>query len=124
MKGFKDFLLRGTLVELAVAFIMGTAFAAVTTTFTAIITSLVSKIFGGASDFSSWTPGGLPLGVFLNALIAFVIMAAVLYFLVVTPYNKAKERYFPTPAEPEGTPEDIALLTQIRDSLVSRGGAV
>ena len=54
-------------------------------------------------------------------MISFVILAAVVYFFVVMPYTKAKERFFPTP-EPEGTPEDIALLTEIRDALQARGG--
>jgi large conductance mechanosensitive channel len=62
---------------------------------------------------------GVNVGHFINAVIAFVIVAVVLYFFVVVPYTKAKERYFPT-SEPEGTPEDIALLREIRDALVSR----
>ena len=69
---------------------------------------------------------GIPVGAFLTALIAFLILAAVVYFFVVTPYTKAKEKFFPSPSEePAGTPEDIALLTEIRDALVARnaGGA-
>ena len=56
-------------------------------------------------------------GFFLNAVISFVILAAVVYFFVVMPYTKAKERYFPSP-EP-GTPEDITLLQEIRDILAA-----
>ncbi|MSZ77464.1 MAG: hypothetical protein F2667_10195, partial [Actinobacteria bacterium] len=55
------------------------------------------------------------IGFFLNALISFLILAAVVYFLVVLPYTKAKERYFPSP--PPGTPEDTELLREIRDLL-------
>ena len=57
---------------------------------------------------------------FANALIAFIFMAAVVYFFVVLPYTKAKERYFPSPAP--GTPEDITLLKEIRDILAAQSG--
>lgn len=119
MTGFRNFILRGNLVELAVAFIMATAFAAVVTAFTAIILDLIGKA-GGTPDFSNYTPGGVHVGVFITAVITFLIIAAVVYFLVVTPYTKAKERFFP--AEPEGTPADVALLTEIRDLLARQGG--
>lgn len=127
MSGFKAFILRGNLVELAVAFIMGAAFATVVTTFTAVIMGLISKVAGGTPNFDDWVVladsdgNGVPLGSFLTALIAFLILAAVVYFGVIMPYTKAKERFFPT-TEEDGTPEDIALLTEIRDALVARGG--
>ena len=112
MTGFKNFLLRGNLVDLAVAVVVGVAFAAVVTAFTKWLTDLlpdgVDKVFNQDSSF----------GAFMNALIAFVIMAAVVYFLVVVPYVKAKEKFFP--AEAEGKPADIALLEEIRDLLATR----
>ena len=111
MSGFKNFLLRGNLVDLAVAVIIGTAFAAVI----AAVTAWLTGVLPGLKD----TFSGAELGdfaFFVNALIAFVLMAAVVYFLVVMPYTKAKERFFPSP--PPGTPEDIELLRQIRDALV------
>ena len=120
MSGFRAFILRGNLVELAVAFIMGVSFAAVVTTFAATLMGFIGKI-GGQPDFGSAEIAGVNVGKFINALIAFVILAVVVYFFVVVPYTKAKERFFPT-AEPEGTPEDIALLKEIRDALVARGG--
>lgn len=120
MTGFKNFILRGNLVELAVAFVMGTAFATVVTATVNIIMSLIGKI-GGQPDFSAWKPGGLPLGSFLTALISFLIIAAVLYFLIVKPYTVAKERFFPS--EEPGTPADVALLTEIRDLLAGRSAA-
>jgi large conductance mechanosensitive channel len=122
MGGFKAFILRGNLVELAVAFIVGTAFALVVSTFTATLMGFIGKI-GGQPDFASARLAGVNVGRFLNALVAFLIVALVLYFLVVVPYTKAKERFFPT-SEPEGTPEDVALLREIRDALVARGGSV
>lgn len=126
MDGFKNFLLKGNLVELAVAFIMGVAFASVVTAFTGVVTGTIGRVFGANPNFDSvqWFRNdegvGIPVGLFFTALIAFLIMATVLYFFVVTPYTKAKAKYFP--AEPEGTPADIALLTEIRDALVARGG--
>jgi large conductance mechanosensitive channel len=119
MTGFKNFILRGNLVELAVAFIMATAFAAVVTAFTAIVLDLIGKI-GGTKNFSGYTPGGVHVGAFITATITFLIIAAVVYFLIVTPYTAAKERWFPSP-EP-GTPEDIKLLHEIRDLLAGQGG--
>jgi len=122
MTGFRAFILRGNLVELAVAFIMGTAFALVVTSFTEMLMGFIGKI-GGQPDFTDVTVAGVNVGRFITALISFLILAAVVYFFVVVPYTKAKERFFPTP-EPEGTPEDVALLKEIRDALVSRGGSV
>ena len=121
MTGFKNFILRGNLIDLAVAVIIGTAFAAVITTFTAMVLSAIGKVFDGKSpDFENYSPGGVPVGGFVTALIAFLILAAVVYFFVVTPYVKAKERFFPSPAP--GTPEDVRLLQEIRDLLAVQQG--
>ena len=116
MTGFKNFLLRGNLVELAVAFIMAAAFAAVVTATVTLIMDLLGKA-GGTPDFSSYSPGGVSVGAWLTALVSFVIMAAIVYFAIVMPYTKAKERYFPT--EEPGEPADVALLTEIRDLLAT-----
>jgi large conductance mechanosensitive channel len=115
MSGFKNFLLRGNLVDLAVAVIIGTAFGAVVTAFTAWLT--------GALPGIDETFKGAKLGdgaFFANAVIAFVILAAVVYFFVVMPYTRIKERYFPS--APPGTPEDIKLLQEIRDLLAAQQG--
>ncbi|MGE9807799.1 MscL family protein [Janibacter sp. G1551] len=120
MKGFKDFIMKGNLVELAVAFIMATAFAAVVTAFTAIIMELVSKA-GGVPDFSEWEIAGFKtIGPFLTALIAFLLMAFVVYFFVVKPYEAAKARDMAAPEE-AAPAEEIELLREIRDSLRARG---
>lgn len=119
MTGFKNFILRGNLVDLAVAVIIGTAFAAVVTAFTGMLLSAIAKVLGGKQpNFDEYTPGDIEVGPFLTALIAFLILAAVVYFFVVTPYVKAKERFFPSPAP--GTPEDVVLLQEIRDLLAGR----
>ena len=114
MSGFKNFVLRGNLVEIAVGLIMALAFATVVQTFTATLMGFIGKIFD-QPDFSSAEIAEVNVGEFINAVIAFLILAAVVYFLVVVPYTKAKERFFPT--EPEGTPADVALLTEIRDAI-------
>ena len=116
MSGFKNFILRGNLVELAVAFVLAAVFTAVVTATVGMIMDLIGKA-GGTPDFSSYSPGGVSVGVFLTALVSFVIIAAVVYFLVVVPYVKAQETYFPK--EEAGTPDDIALLQEIRDLLAS-----
>jgi large conductance mechanosensitive channel len=119
MSGFKNFILRGNLVELAVALIMALAFTAIVTATVDLIMGVLGKI-GGQPDFSGWTPGGLPFGAWVTAVISFLIIAAVVYFLIVKPYTVAKERYFPSP-EP-GTPEDVKLLQEIRDLLAAQQG--
>jgi large conductance mechanosensitive channel len=117
MKGFKDFVMRGNLVELAVAFVIATSFAEVVKTFTAIVLALVGKA-GGNPDFNSWKPGGIPVGVFLTALVAFLILAFVVYFCVVKPYEAWRHRLMgPTS---EAAPDEVALLTEIRDELRAR----
>ena len=113
MKGFKDFVMRGNLVELAVAFIMAAAFAAVVTTFTHWLLSLIPA---GATNF-----GDTEFGLFLTALVSFLVIAAVVYFFIVTPYEKAKARFGKQEAE-ASAPDDIVLLKEIRDLLASRQG--
>jgi large conductance mechanosensitive channel len=121
MTGFKNFVLRGNLVELAVAFVMAAAFATVVKASVDLLMGLIGKI-GGQPDFNGWEPGGLPVGAWVTAVISFVILAAVVYFFVVKPYTIAKERFFP--AEDAGTPADVSLLEEIRDLLAARGGNV
>jgi large conductance mechanosensitive channel len=115
MKGFKDFVMRGNLVELAVAFIIATAFAAVVKTFTDLLLGIIGKA-GGKPDFNTYRPGGLPVGTFLTALVSFLILAAIVYFFVVKPYEAAKARFSRT--EVDAAPdEQIVLLREIRDAL-------
>ncbi|GAB2772762.1 large-conductance mechanosensitive channel protein MscL [Nocardioides salsibiostraticola] len=113
MSGFKNFVLRGNLVDLAVAVIIATSFGAVVTTFTNWLTAQMPS---GLDDVFTNTENSF--GAFMNAVIAFLVLAAVVYFAVVTPYTKAKEKYYPSPAP--GTPEELTLLKEIRDALVAR----
>jgi len=114
MSGFKNFILRGNLVDLAVAVIIGTAFGAVVAAFTAWLTG---KLAGDGSNVFADAQLG-DLGFFINAVISFLVLAAVVYFFVVLPYTRVKERYFPS--APPGTAEDIQLLTEIRDLLAAQ----
>ena len=104
MAGFKKFLLRGNVVDLAVAVIVGAAFGAVVTAFTKdILTPIISAI-GGEPDFSQLSfsvhKSTFAYGDFVNAVISFVILAAVVYFFVVLPINPLLDRFKPTPDEP------------------------
>ena len=110
MTGFRNFILRGNLVEIAVGLIMALAFASVVATFVAWLTGLLPD---SASEIFSNDPNSF--GAFLNAAVAFVLMGAVVYFFVVMPYTKAKQKFFP--AEEEGLPADVAVLEEIRDLL-------
>lgn len=101
MKGFRDFLLRGNVVDLAVAVVIGTAFGALITAFVeAFLTPLVGLATGAAGNFASngFTVRAsrhnvlFPYGRFINALVAFVLIAAAVYFFVVVPVGKLMER--------------------------------
>ena len=117
MSGFKNFILKGNLIEIATGLILALAFASVVTTFTEWLTGLLPDT--GSNTFSTVPQS---FGAFLNALVSFLVMAAVVYFFIVMPYTRAKERFFP--ADAAGTPADIALLEEIRDLLKTRGGTV
>jgi large conductance mechanosensitive channel len=120
LKGFKDFLMRGNVVDLAVAVIIGAAFGTVVKAFVDVIMSLIGKL-GGHPNFNDIQPGGVPLGAFITALVTFIIVAAAIYFVVVRPLNKLAERRA-RGVEPktEAPSEEVVLLTEIRDSLRTR----
>jgi large conductance mechanosensitive channel len=99
VRGFRDFLLRGNLVDLAVAVVIGAAFTALVTSFVAnFITPLIAAV-GGKSNFGdlAFTINGshFRYGLFINALISFVISATVVYFFVVKPFSTFLDRYLP-----------------------------
>lgn len=102
MKGFRDFVLRGNVVDLAVAFVIGAAFGTVVAALVKdLVTPLVAAIFG-KPDFSGLyftiNNSKFLYGDFLNAVIAFVLVAAVIYYFVVVPYTAFRERYEKGPA--------------------------
>jgi len=118
LKEFRDFIVKGNLLQTAVAFIMGGAFGKVTEAFTAIFTSLLGKV-GGQPDFSAVKPLGIPLGIFINGLINLLIVGFVM-FLVVKAYNKTLAPK-PAPEPVRGPSEEVKLLTEIRDVLKRKG---
>jgi large conductance mechanosensitive channel len=130
MKGFKEFILRGNVIDLAVAVVIGAAF-------TAIVGSLVTNVFQpiigalfNAKDLSTALIVHIPLtsgvaeirfGAFLASVINFILVAAVVYFVFVLPINALLKRAFQKPAEPTSAapapPTELDLLAQIRDLL-------
>ncbi len=114
MKGFKEFLMRGNLIELAVAVIIGGAFNAVVKSFTDVLMDIIGKIVG-VPDFSGASVAGINLGAFLSAVFAFVLTALVVYFGIVLPYNRLAELRKKDEPEVAASAED--LLGEIRDLL-------
>jgi large conductance mechanosensitive channel len=117
MKDFREFLLRGNLVDTAVGIVIGLAFAAVVTALVAdLITPLIAAI-GGQSDFSQLTfsinGSRFLYGAFLNALITFVVIAAVIFFLVVKPVNTLMKRYKAEPPVDETVRQCPHCLSEI-----------
>ncbi len=96
LKGFRDFIMRGNVVDLAVAVVIGAAFGAVITSFVNDVLMQIIAAIGGQPDFSSLSfkigQGVIKYGSFLNALITFLLIAAAVYFIVVLPMNKLAER--------------------------------
>ena len=125
LKEFRDFILRGNVVDLAVAVVLGAAFGALVTAFvSSFVTPLIAAI-GGKSDFGNlfFTINGsrFTYGEFLNVLISFLIIAAVIFFLVVKPVNAIMARAAAKDEPASDAPsEDIVLLTEIRDELRTR----
>lgn len=122
-KGFRDFVLRGNIVDLAVAVVIGTAFAALVKQFSdSFIEPLISVVTGGGEPTSTFTIRGVEFGygAFIGEVFTFTITAAIVYFLVVVPMNNLLNR-FKKPAEEElAQPSEVDLLTEIRDLLASR----
>jgi len=124
IKGFKEFLLRGNIVDLAVAVVIGTAFTALVASFTkSFIEPLLGLIGGGGPKGMTVTVDSqeFTFGAFITACITFVITAAVVYFFIVLPMKALNERLARgKEPEPEGVSEDIQLLREIRDALQQR----
>lgn len=116
LKEFKEFALKGNMVDLAVGIVIGAAFGA-------IISSLVDDIFMpiigliiGGIDFATFIVGPMNVGLFINALVKFVIIAFAL-FLVVKAMNTMKRKEEAAPAAPKEPSKEEVLLTEIRDAL-------
>jgi large conductance mechanosensitive channel len=120
IKEFREFLLRGNVVDLAVAVVIGTAFAAITVS---LVEDIITPLLGllGIPDFSTWTiqigDAEMRIGNFLNTLISFITIAAAIFFLVVKPMNALNARRASGEEEADEGPTEIELLTEIRDEL-------
>jgi large conductance mechanosensitive channel len=113
MKGFREFVLRGNVVDLAIAVVIGAAFGNIITALVKdLITPLIAAI-GGQPDFSAITftvnNSKFLIGDFINALISFLIIAAVVYFLVVLPINRLMARFKPTPVPVPNTTRECPI---------------
>ena len=128
LKGFKDFILRGNVIELSIAVVVGTAFTALVTAFTTNIINPIIAAAGGVEaqglGFHIW-PGNektfVNVGAVLTAFVTFLITAAVVYFIFVAPMNRinrmVKNRLATAEPEEKPLPADTALLAEIRDLL-------
>jgi large conductance mechanosensitive channel len=129
-QGFKKFIVRGNVVDLAVGVIIGAAFGAivksmvedVVTPTIGMLGERAGAVAGEVRDFSSWQIPGTPImiGKFINALLNFLVQATVVYFFIVVPINKLLDRL--KKDEPKALPDDIKLLTEIRDLLKAQSG--
>jgi large conductance mechanosensitive channel len=120
IKEFREFLLRGNVVDLAVAVVIGGAFAAITVS---LVEDIITPLLGllGIPDFSTWVievgDAEMRIGNFLNTLISFITIAAAIFFLVVKPMNRINAMRAGDEAEEEKGPSEVDLLTEIRDEL-------
>ena len=120
IKEFRDFLFRGNVVDLAVAVVIGGAFAAITVS---LVEDIITPLLGlfGIPDFSTWVievgDAEMRIGNFLNTLISFITIGAAIFLLVVKPMNRINAMQAEEEAEEEKAPSEIDLLTEIRDEL-------
>ena len=128
LKGFKEFLSRGNIVDLAVAVVIGTAFTGLVTTFTdSIIQPLINRIgTGGDSDYvllQIGIGGGqtIDLNILLSAVFNFILIAAVVYFLIVLPHDSYRKRGETETQEASAEDTELSLLKEIRDLLAADG---
>jgi large conductance mechanosensitive channel len=121
LEGFKNFILRGNVVDLAVGVIIGAAFGSIVDSLVKDVITPIIGLIGGTPDFSSIKAGPINIGNFINALVAFLIKAAALYFIVVVPMTRmmAMMKKPEAPAAPV-IPEDVKLLGEIRDLLAKQ----
>jgi large conductance mechanosensitive channel len=125
LKGFRDFIMRGNVVDLAVGIVIGAAFGRVVDQLvTSFIKPLVLLVGGGEEVSGQWhltSAVAMDWGGFVSVVITFLITAAAIYFAVVVPMNRLNElRRRGKEPEPEATSDEVRLLTEIRDALTQR----
>lgn len=114
IEGFKKFIARGNVVDLAVGVIIGASVGEIVNSLVKDIITPIIGVLGGQPDFSAIRIGGIGLGSFFNNVISFLIKAAALYFFIVVPFNRFAARLAPPPTPTE------ALLAEIRDAVKAR----
>ncbi|WP_010542307.1 large conductance mechanosensitive channel protein MscL [Dietzia alimentaria] len=126
LKGFKDFIMQGNVIDLAVAVVIGTAFASIVDAFTSAIINPLIALLGGNSEIGfavqildSNPETKMDFGLLLTAIINFLLVAAVIYFVLVGPMNKMKEAVAKRKGI-EAPASDNDLLVEIRDLLAGR----
>ena len=123
LQGFKDFIMKGNVVDLAVAVVMGGAFGAVVTALVdKIIMPLISMLVGSPNFDQFLVFGQVQIGAFLTALVNFLLVALAIYFVIVLPMNKMIERRNARLGitEDDAADPNTVLLTEIRDALKGR----
>lgn len=127
-KGFKEFLMRGNVIDLAVAVVMGTAFTAVVTSMTKGVVNPLLAVFGNQNELglgvqliADKPATFIQIGPIVTAFINFFVVAAVLYFVLMLPMKTIKNRFGTTKA---AEPTETELLIEIRDLLAERHDAV
>jgi large conductance mechanosensitive channel len=127
IKGFRDFIMRGNVIDLAIAVVIGAAFGAVVAAFSKDFIGGIIGAIGGTPDFSNagFTVNGSKIvyGSTINALIQFLIVAAVIYFVIVVPMTEmAKRRNKDADAATPAPSDEAVLLTEIRDLMQAQDG--
>ena len=125
IKGFKEFIMKGNVVDLAVGIAIGVAFTTLVAAFGTYFVNPIVAVAGGdnARGFGFEITNKatfVNIGAIINALIVFVVTMAVIYFAIVVPMEKMQSLRKRGEEEPEATPEDIELLREIRDALQRR----
>jgi large conductance mechanosensitive channel len=130
LKGFREFITKGNVIDLAVAIVIGAAFTQVINAVVQwLVTPLIAAIFGqpNLDNVATFTINGaqFSIGTILTAVINFLLVAAAVYFVLIAPLNKYRElRAEGAEDEPQAPPEDVLVLQEIRDLIRDRRGAI
>jgi len=117
LKGFRDFIARGNVLDLAVGVVIGVAFSGIVDSLVKDVITPIIGMAGGTPDFSALKIGSINIGNFINAIISFLIKAAGLYFLIIVPFGRFAKKLAAAPPPP--TPSEV-YLKEIRDALVTK----
>lgn len=118
---FRDFITKGSLIDIAVGFIMGAAFTALVNSLVGdVLMPIVAIVFGEPSFHDiTWTINGsvIMIGSFITAIVSFLLIALTVFFFIVKPFNASRERIARSEPQEDAGPTEVELLTEIRDAL-------